>query len=448
MRFLGVGETCDLGALYLALQAEGHDVKIAVSEPKAQGTLAGLVPRTDDWRSELPWLSGGPDEGAILFESVSEGFGALQDELRREGFTVIGGSTYGDRLENDRAFAQRVLAELGFPSGHVWEFDESERARAFIAQRPSRYVLKFSGADHGSSDTYVGELPDGRDVSAMLVAKAREDAKAARRFILMEFIDGIEMGVGAYFNGERFLTPACLDWEHKRFFPGDLGENTGEMGTVVTYERTNRFFRRTLALMEERLREGGYLGYINLNTIVNERGIWPLEFTCRFGYPGFAILSPLQETPWGDLFGAMIRRDELTFRTKPGFAVGVVLTTPPFPYTRDDIPEPIGLPVLFQEPIDFGHYHYGEVGADVAGQLVTSGLYGWTMVVTGTGATVADAKAASYRNLDRVFVPHGRYRLDIGDRLIDRDWARLEQLDLLDPIEPHLPPVPQDGACR
>jgi phosphoribosylamine--glycine ligase len=252
----------------------------------------------------------------------------------------------------------------------------------------------------------------------------------------MEHLEGVEMGVGAYFDGARFLGPACLDWEHKRFFPGDLGELTGEMGTVVTYARTRRFFGRTLGRMEGLLREGGYCGYVNLNTIVNERGIWPLEFTCRFGYPGFAILDPLQRTSWAGLFRAMVARDRAAFETAPGFAVGVVLTTPPFPYMRSAVHDPVGLPVLFRGELtaeDRRNLHYGELGLE-DGTLVTSGNYGYSMVVTGTGASIADAKADAYARAGRVVIPNLRYRLDIGDRLIAGDFARVERLGLLDPI--------------
>ena len=433
MRFLGIGETCDLGDLYLSLKAEGHEVKIAASDPDAQGTLAGLVEKSADWRADLAWIRAAPDRGIILFESVSEGFGALQDDLRKDGFHVVGGSVYGDRLENDRAYAQEVLADLGFPSGHVWNFARTADALAFIVARPDRYVLKYSGPGHTSHDTYVGRSPDGRDVVAILKTNLQAPDFEERDFILMEVIEGVEMGVGAYFNGDRFLTPACLDWEHKRFFPGDLGELTGEMGTVVTYDRTDRFFRLTLARMEGRLRENGYVGYINLNTIVNEAGVWPLEFSCRFGYPGFAILAPMQQTPWGDLFEVMAARSQTTFRTEPGFCVGIVLTTPPFPYTRKQVAEPVGLPVLFDGPIDPRHHHYGEVGLDADGQLVTSGLYGWTMVVTGAGETIAEAQRQACDRADRVLIPNVRYRRDIGDRLIGGDYRRLEQLGLLDP---------------
>ena len=185
----------------------------------------------------------------------------------------------------------------------------------------------------------------------MLGKLARLEALQAS-FVLMEFVEGVEMGVGAYFDGDKFLLPACLDWEHKRFFPGDLGELTGEMGTVVTYERSRGFFERTLARMEPLLRENGHCGYVNLNTIVNERGIWPLEFTCRFGYPGFAILTPLQETAWGDLCAAMVSRSTSRFATRAGFSVGIVLTLPPFPYPRPQVEEPVGSPRPIRRGVD------------------------------------------------------------------------------------------------
>lgn len=432
MRFLGITETCDLASLYRRLLAEGHEVRVAISDPLAQGTGAGLIPRTADWRGELDWIRQAGRDGVVLFESVSEGFGALQDRLRGEGLQVIGGSAFGDRLENDRAFGQAMLADLGFPPGDVREFDDAAQADAFIAAHPARYVFKRSGADHAADDTYVGRFADGRDVRAMIAARLAE--RTAARFILMPYIDGIEMGVGAYFDGDRFLRPACLDWEHKRFFAGDLGELTGEMGTVATYDRSDTFFARTLGLVEPRLRGHGHVGYVNLNTIVNADGIWPLEFTCRFGYPGFAVLEPLQACGWGDLFARLLSGQGGRFATRPGFSVGVVMTTPPFPYSRHQVAAAVGLPVMLDPDFtdrDLRHLHFGEMGSGPAG-LVTSGLYGWTMVVTGTGPSIALAQRAAYERVRRVAIPDARYRLDIGDLLAAGHYDDVRALGLID----------------
>ncbi len=427
MRFLGVGDCADLAALYLRLAEEGHEVKVFIGHGLCQDTLCGLTDRVDDWEAELEWIRVAGDDGCILFENVGAGRGALQDRLRGDGYNVIGSSAYGALLENDRAYAQRVLGELGLSTAGVFEFSDPTQASQFIDERPSRYVVKSNGPD---APSFVGRHRAGRDVQALLASGSAVGAS----FILMDYIDGIEMGVGAYFNGRDFLEPACLDWEHKRFFPGDLGELTGEMGTVVTYSRTKSFFDRTLGKLAPLLRANGYCGYINLNTIVNAQGIWPLEFTCRFGYPGYAILEPLQRTPWAELFRAMLSRSTLRFEARSGFAVGMVITTPPFPYYRDMVPEPVGLPILFDGDLssqERAHLHYGEVGLK-NGVLVTSGMSGYTLVATGVGETVVDARDAANALAEKILVPNGRYRRDIGTRLGESDLAQLESWGLLD----------------
>jgi len=324
----------------------------------------------------------------------------------------------------------RVNAALnGIPRAQAFHSDLFEEAHGpfdYIVANPPYLVDDFQRRN------YVGHLDDGRDVSALLrnlPASPAEDAG----FVLMDFIEGVEMGVGAYFDGDKFLQPACLDWEHKRFFPGDLGELTGEMGTVATFSRSARFFEQTLAKIEPLLRRHGHCGYVNLNTIVNDQGVWPLEFTCRFGYPGFAILSPLQRASWPELLRAMVRRDHDHVDVESGFSVGVVLTVPPFPYSRRQAEEPIGMPILFDGALsrkDRDNIHYGEVALD-NGELVTAGAYGWTMVATGCGRTIASARRNAYRLIDRVHIPNMRCRRDIGERLIAEDYAEVERLGLL-----------------
>jgi phosphoribosylamine--glycine ligase len=282
VRFLGIGHTIDLGDMYLRLMQAGHEVRVHVADEESQDVMVGMVEQVSDWRAHLDWVREAQGEGMILFETASDG--VVQDELRASGLNVIGGSSLGDRLETDRAFGQKALADAGLQIARAHEFHGFDDAIDFVRSSPARYVFKLSGSGWSSTRNYVGQMQNGADIIALLDAQRRvwsfdEEPEG----ILMEHLSGVEVGVGAFFNGKRFLTPANLDWEHKRFFPGDIGELTGEMGTVVTYRGAGKIFDATLARFQDLLASSGYCGYINLNAIINEHGIWPLEFTARFG---------------------------------------------------------------------------------------------------------------------------------------------------------------------
>jgi phosphoribosylamine--glycine ligase len=440
MRFLGIGETCDLGDMYWRLAQAGHDVRVHIDHPQARDIFGGMITQSDEWADDLPWLREAAQDGVILFESAIKG--ELQDQLRRDGYQVIGGSAYGDRLEGDREFGQQALRELGLQIAPSHRFRNYEDAIAFVRRAGGRYVYKNNGANVERCRNYIGEMDSGEDMVGLLEQHrahhdcARDDCDlpgAEPDFVLMEHLQGVEVGVGAYFNGEEFMSPACIDFEHKRLFAGELGELTGEMGTIVSYRGAGRIFGATLARMRDKLHQGGYVGYINLNLIANAQGLWPLEFTSRFGYPGYAICEALHREPWDAIFRRMLDRSSLQIATAPGYAAGVVLTVPPFPHPYGYAELSKGMPITLRDmaPGDEGALHFAEI-AMVGGRRVTSGLTGYVGVATGTGATVDDAAAGAYALARKVVVPNLRYRTDIGRRVTRHDLAALADWGLLD----------------
>lgn len=428
MRILGIGDWNSLGDMYMRLAAKDHEVKVFIGEPEGRDVLGGMVQCVYDWKAELKWVKSAGKDGIILFESASQGH--LQDSLRLEGYQVIGGSGYGDRLENDRIFGQETLRQIGLRTAATHAFRNFAVAAEFVRSKPRRYVYKNNGSLSPSTENYVGEAEDGSDIVSLLdFYQARWSTSEQPDFVLMEYLTGIEVGVGAYFDGENFLKPALLDWEHKRFFPGDMGELTGEMGTVVTYRGAEKIFDLTLAKMTKSLREARHCGYINLNTIINAEGIWPLEFTSRFGYPGFAICDALHTEGWDEVLRRLTQRIDGDLPTREGFAVGVVVTVPPFPYADGYARLSKGLPIFFHPSLtveDRDNLHYGEV-ALCNGRLVTSGSVGYILVATGIGSSIQLAQVQAYGRAGKVFVPNKRYRNDIGNRLAASDLDQLRK---------------------
>src|SRR5262245_18469017 len=162
MRILGIGTCCDLGAMYLQLAEAGHDVRVFIEDFAESGIMDGLLERVSDWRAALPWVRDAGCDGVIVFESADRG--EEQDRLRAEGYQVIGGCAEGDRLENDRHYAQRVLADLGMAILPCHAFSDFDDAIAHVTAHPDRYVFKLDGSATAAWRNYVGQRHDGRDM--------------------------------------------------------------------------------------------------------------------------------------------------------------------------------------------------------------------------------------------------------------------------------------------
>jgi phosphoribosylamine--glycine ligase len=235
---------------------------------------------------------------------------------------------------------------------------------------------------------------------------------------LQRRINGVEVAVGAFFNGKKFVTPVNINFEHKKLFPGEVGPPTGEMGTAMFWSEPNLLFNRTLLKMESKLAEEGYVGYIDLNCIVNNNGIYPLEFTSRFGYPTISIQQEGMLTPISDFFWELATGVEPKWRTRSGFQIGIRIVVPPFPFDDDATFESFSKnnAIVFKKPATEG-IHIEDVKI-VNGQWLIAGTSGVVLVVVGLGQTMKQAQAQVYSRTKNVLIPNMYYRTDIGDR-----WA-------------------------
>ena len=392
---------------------EGHEARLWIQDAEVREMGDGFVPKVNDWRKQVDWAD------VVVFDDVLGALGTMAEELRQAGKRVVGGSPYTDRLEEDRAFGQQELKAAGVPIIPQENFSSFDEAIRFVGANPNRYVIKPSGeAQNIKRLLFVGEEEDGRDVIQVLEDYQRHLSATVKEFQLQRRIVGVEVAVGAFFNGKEFVTPVCVNFEHKKLFPGDIGPATGEMGTTMFWTGPNRLFNATLKKMESRLAQARFSSYIDINCIVNSNGIYPLEFTSRFGYPAISIQQEGLITPISEVLQKLADGSLAQLRARTGFQIGVRVVVPPFPYSDKQTFESTSKDsvVLFKTPNRDG-IHIEEV-KQVGEEWRVTGAYGMVLIVCGSGPTMKQAQRQAYNRVRNVMIPYMYYRDDIGER-----WA-------------------------
>lgn len=410
------------------ISKEGNEVKYYCDSRDDRDIGDGFFPKVDNWRAEIPWAD------VVVFDDVF-GFGNTASQLRKSGALVVGGTAYTDELEINRSVGQNELKQFGVPILTSESFSDFDAGIEYVRANPGAYVIKPSReAQNHKQLLFVGQEDDGGDVIRTLEAYKRVWFRKIKIFQLQKKVSGVEVAVGAFFNGSRFITPINVNFEHKNLFPGNVGPPTGEMGTSMFWSSPNKLFNATLKKFEGKLAEVKYVGYIDLNCIVNGSGIYPLEFTARFGYPTIQIQQEGMMMPTGEFLFALASGADFELKTKKGFQVGVCLVVAPYPYGDKRIFDAYSkdTTIVFKKANQLDGVHIADARA-INGAWVVAGYSGFPLVIVGAGQTMKQAQQQAYSRIQNVLIPNMYYRTDIGDRWVEdsdklHNWGYLREI--------------------
>ncbi|OBX24779.1 phosphoribosylamine--glycine ligase [Gelidibacter algens] len=418
-KFLFISRWGEILDIAYATQNEGNEVKLYIEDKPSREIGTGFVKKVRDWKNHVEWAD------ILIFDYT--GFGKECTDLRAAGKIVFGGSEYTDLLELDRNFGQKELQKHKIKTLPFKEFVSFQDAIAYVEKHPDAYVIKPSGETQELKQLlFVGSDDEGLDVIRVLKAYDKSWGDDFGNFQLQKKVKGVEISVAAFFNGKEFLKPINITFEHKKLFPKELGVSTGEMGSSMFWVNQSPIFDATLQKFEPSLAKQKFIGHIDINCIVNGNGIYPLEFTSRFGYPQIFIQRAGINEPIGELLYKVATGQNFKIATKKGFQVGAFMVVPPFPYDDKKTFELFSKDavVVFRKDLKEGIHpmHLKKVNEE---WLIT-GNTGIALLVTGTGITMRDAQKMMNNRISNVIVNNGYYRTDIGDRWFedsDRLWS-------------------------
>lgn len=406
--------------LAIDFKRDGHDVRCWIQDPKRRHEIfEGLVEKVDDFKDAKGWAE------LAVFDANH-----MTDEwavVSKWGIPVWGGSPRGEQMEQDRDFAHGLMEKVGLKRFESETFKTIDEAIKHLKKHQVLHVSKTVGGDADSHDVVISKHEDGADAIDRLELY-KKSGKKYDEVEVEERIIGVEAGVAGYFNGKDWIGPIEINFQFKETAasrPGSdrgLGFLCGETGTVLKYvTQENEFFKKTLGLFTEHLRKIDYHGELDLGTMTNENGIFPIEFTPRFGYPDLFIRRALSKTPQIDLFAAGAAGKDIDFKTLPGWGIGYLVMVPGFP-DQDSVEKHSSGVHIFGYDEKNPNMHLMEVKK--VGDLpeIAKGC-GYAAVVTGRGATIEAAQRNAYwwfhEANNKCLEIHGSWvREDIGERVL------------------------------
>ncbi|MCX8174743.1 MAG: phosphoribosylamine--glycine ligase [Candidatus Micrarchaeota archaeon] len=250
------------------------------------------------------------------------------DALQSEGFACAAPTKEAARLEWDKSYCRQLLKDFKIPGSPKFGiFQDAKQAASFIDFLGGQVAVKPAGLTGGKGVKVVGfQLEDASQAKqyAMQLLAARHGGLGS--IVIEERLEGEEFSLQAFCDGKRvFCMPLVQD--HKRAYEGDVGPNTGGMGSYSDANHLLPFLRprhrdSALEIMQKTIEafhkktKNRFVGVLYGGFMATRDGVKLIEYNCRFGDPeAMNVLSILGS----DLYDVLLQISESKLRKAPKF---------------------------------------------------------------------------------------------------------------------------------
>jgi phosphoribosylamine--glycine ligase len=340
----------------------------------------------------------------------------IVDLFQANGLKIWGVNQKAAQFESSKVFSQKFMEKYGIPTAAAGTFSDVAAAKKFCESLGGKCVVKADGLALGKGVLICTNQAEAeKAVDEIMVGKAFGVAGA--RVVIQEFLEGIEVSLHALCDGKTAkIFPTSQD--HKRALDGDLGLNTGGMGTYsptpfLNDAQLTETARKVLEpFMRGCVAEGiDYRGLLYPGVMLTKAGPKILEFNARFGDPETQVYLTRLENDLFELLDASVSGtlDKIDLKWKPEASVCVVMASGGYPgnYAKGKIIS--GLDAANALP-HTKVFHAGTALKD--GQIVTNG--GRVLGVTALGKDLKTAQAAAYAAVEKIHFDGAQFRRDIA----------------------------------
>ena len=344
----------------------------------------------------------------------------ISDVLENNNIKVFGPRKVPSQLEGSKTFTKEICKKYNIPTAKFGVFETIDETLNFLKKSNFPIVIKADGLAAGKGVYISKNFQDSENAVKEIFGGKFGNAK---KILVEEFLTGEEMSFFIICDGKNFKVFQTAQ-DHKRVGEGDVGKNTGGMGSyspsgLININLEKKIINKIITPTLKAINDLGekYKGFLYAGLMISNNEPFLIEYNVRMGDPECQTILPLLETDLIDIFMACCNEklEKLQIKWSEKKSLCIVLCSKGYP---DAFEKNIKIDNLKNLALSKNDFVFHASTKKVNHELLSSG--GRVLNFVTTSSSFKNSRERIVSLINQLNWENGFFRKDIGFKIIDK----------------------------